>query len=71
MQHKVKYSNALPGRKQQVNMVGHERVGMQRTVFLLKRLAQPVQIGLIIFFVKKTGFAIVSALHDVQRYAIK
>lgn len=58
-------------RDQQVDMVSHERVGMQRAAFLFKRLAQPVKVGPVIFFGEEAGLTVVSALHDVQRYAIK
>ena len=44
---------------------------MQRAVFFHKRLAQPVKIGLVVFFVKETRFAVMPALHDVQRNIIK
>jgi len=52
-------------------MVGHEDVGMQRAVFFYKRLAQSVKIGLVVFFAEKAGFAVMPALHDVQRNIIK
>jgi hypothetical protein len=31
-----------------------------------ERFTQPVQVTLVVFFREETGFAIVSALHDVQ-----
>jgi hypothetical protein len=52
-------------------MVSHEGVGMKRAVFFLKRLAQPVKIGLVIFLAEKAGLAVMPPLHDVQRNAIK
>ena len=44
---------------------------MKRAVFFLKRLAQPVKIGLVVFFAEEAGLAVMSPLHDVQRNAIK
>ena len=52
-------------------MVGHKRVGVQRAVLLAQRFTQPVKIGVIVLFAEKARFAVVSTLHDVQRYAIK
>lgn len=54
------------GGDQQVDVVGHEGVGVQRAVFFLEGFAQPVKIGLVIFFTKEAGFAVMSPLHDVQ-----
>ena len=51
-------------------MVGHEGVGVERTLLLLQRLAQPVQVGAVVFFVKKARLAIMPSLHDVQRNSI-
>ncbi len=52
-------------------MVGHQRVGVKRALLFLQGFPQPVEVGLIIFFAKEARFAVVPALHDVQRYAIK
>jgi hypothetical protein len=52
-------------------MVSHEGVGMKRAVFFLKRLAQPVKIGLVIFLAEKAGLAVMTPLHDVQGNPIK
>jgi hypothetical protein len=40
---------------------------VQGAVFLLECLAQPVKIGLIVFFAKEAGFAVMPALDDVER----
>jgi len=40
-------------------------------VGLVQRLAQPVQVTQVIVFAEKTRFAVVAALHDVQRYAVE
>jgi hypothetical protein len=44
---------------------------MQRTFSLSQCLAQPVQVTQVIVFGEKTGFAVVAALHDVQRDTIQ
>lgn len=51
-------------------MMGHEHVGMQRTAGFTKRLAKLVEISAIVVFTK-TGFAVMAALHDMQRYVIQ
>ena len=45
--------------------------GHAKTIRLGQRLAQPVAVAVIILFGKKTGLAIVTALDDVQRHAVK
>ena len=50
-----------------MHMVGHEGEGMQRALFFYERLAQPVKVGLVVFFAEEAGFAAMPALHDVQR----
>ena len=44
---------------------------MQCTLFFYERLAQPVKIGLVVFFAEEAGFAVMPALLDVQRNIIK
>jgi hypothetical protein len=38
---------------------------------LLQGFAQPVEVSLVVFLAKKAGFAVVSALNDLQGYAMK
>ena len=52
-------------------MIGHEDVGMQPAFRLAQRFAQPVQVARIVFLGEEAGFAVVAALHDVQRYTIE
>ena len=52
-------------------MMGHERIGMKLYAFSGKRVAQPVQIALVIRFAKETSLTVVTALHDVQRQTIE
>jgi hypothetical protein len=40
-------------------------------VLFLQRIAQPVEVGPIILFAEEARFAVVPALYDVHRYAIK
>ena len=58
-------------RDQQMHVIGHQGVGMQMTVGLLERDAQPVQIGVIIFLGIKAGLTVVAPLHDVERYFVE
>ena len=44
---------------------------MQRAVFFFEGFAQPVKIGLVVFFAEEAGFAVMPPLHDVQGDAIK
>ena len=44
---------------------------MEGAEFFYKPLAQLVKIGLVVFFAEKVGFAVMPALHDVQRNIIK
>lgn len=52
-------------------MIGHQRIGVKLNALTGERLAQPMQVALIILFAEKAGLAIVTTLHDVQRQAIK
>jgi hypothetical protein len=54
-----------------VRVVGHQYVGMQRTLGLGQRFTQPVQIAGVVVLAKETGLAVVPALDDVQRNTIK
>jgi hypothetical protein len=61
----------VPLRNQQMDVVGHQYLGMQRALFALWRLPPPAKIGVIILLVEETGPAIVAALHEMQRHTIK
>ena len=39
---------------------------MKHAAFPLERFTQPVKVGVIVFFTKETGLAIVAPLNDVQ-----
>ena len=54
-----------------MNVVGHQNIGVQLALSFAQGLAEPVQLAAVVFFSKEARFAIVPALHDVQRYAIK
>jgi hypothetical protein len=56
--------------EQQVNMIGHQHVGMQLTVLTPQGFEQPAEVGLAILVIEETGPAIVATLHDVQRYTV-
>lgn len=65
------HRSRLARRQQQVHMIGHEHIGMQRTASFTQRLAKPVEIGFVIVFAEEAGLAIMAALHDVQRHTIQ
>jgi hypothetical protein len=48
-------------------MVGHLHIGMQRAGTGLECFAQPVAIRVIVLLGKKTRFAVVAALDDMER----
>jgi hypothetical protein len=52
-------------------MVGHKSIGVERALLLLQGFAQPVEVSLVVFLTKEAEFTIVSALDNVQGYAIK
>ena len=54
---------------EQVNMVGHQYVSMDRAAFLLGDLIEVPQVALIIVGSEEEGLAVVAALDDVLRYA--
>ena len=58
-------------REQQVDMVRHQSVRVQRAPRVRQRFAQPVQVAPVIVFPKETSLAIVAALHNVQGNAIE
>jgi hypothetical protein len=61
----------LPGRQEQVHVVGHQDVYVKRAFVLGQGCFQPMQIAEVIFFAKEARLAIVAALHDVQGYSIQ
>jgi hypothetical protein len=54
-----------------MDVIGHENIGTQGTFALDERLAQPMQIALIIFLSEEAWFTIMPALHDMQRNVIE
>ncbi len=56
-------------RKQQVHVVGHEHIGMQRTAEAQGEFFQKMQIETVVIFDKETHRAVVAALYDVSEYA--
>jgi hypothetical protein len=53
---------ALCGVNSKWDMMGHEGVGMSRACLLRQRLAQPVQIGVVVLFAEQAEFAMMSTL---------
>ena len=60
----------LLGGEQQVDVVGHQHVSMEVAMLALQGFAQPAKVGVTVLVVEETGAAIVSTLHDVQRYTV-
>jgi len=56
--------------EQEMDMVGHQHVGVKLAVLVLQGVAQPAEVGVAILIVEKAGSAIVATLHDVQRYTV-
>jgi hypothetical protein len=56
--------------EKEVDMVGHQHVGMELAVLALQRLAQPAKVGVAILVNEEAGSTIVASLHDVQRYTV-
>ena len=51
-------------------MVFRQHVGMESAVPALQGVAQPAKVGVAILVIEQTGAAIVSTLHDMQRYTV-
>ena len=56
-------------RDQQVNVVGHQGIGMDVAVPIDSRFFQSVEVEVIILLGKETGRSIDSALNDVLRHS--
>ena len=56
-------------RQQQVNMVGHQNVGVDRYAIFPAVFLELVQIDRVVLFGEETGLAVVAALDDVLRNA--
>jgi hypothetical protein len=54
---------------QQVNMVRHQRVGMDGATIALRAFLQAMPIRKIVFVGEEGGLAVVAALHHVVRHA--
>ncbi len=54
---------------QQVNMVGHEGIGVNVAVPIGSRFFQPVEVEVVILLGEKAGLPIDSALNDVLRHS--
>lgn len=63
------YAGSGNRRRQQVDMIGYEHIGMDRQLVALRRVLQVFQVNAIVLRVGKDGFAAVTALDDVLRLA--
>jgi hypothetical protein len=50
-----------------MDMVGHQRIGMNRAAAIASRFFQPMEVALVVFLGEEARLAIDSALNDVQR----
>ena len=57
----------VAGGRQQVDMIAHEHVGMDRAAMAQTRVVQYVQVTSSIVVVEEARHAIVATLHDVLR----
>jgi len=65
--HQARGTVGAHGRKQQVHVIAHQRIGVHRAVLALRAFAQRLEIGGAVWRAGKAGAALASALHDVQR----
>jgi len=56
-------------RNKEVNVVGHEHIGVDGTAIIGSRFLQPVEVTVIILFGEETRLPIDAALHEVLRQA--
>ncbi len=56
---------------EQGDVMGHQHIGMQRALGVAQRFSPPMQVAAVVFLAEKTRFAVVAALHDVERNSIK
>src|SRR5204862_2281866 len=57
-------------RQQEMHVIGHEAIGVQRASTLFRQLLQYGQIDEVIRLVPKTRLPVVTALYDVQRHVV-
>jgi hypothetical protein len=57
--------------EEQVDVIGHQHIGVQRALGLAQRFSQPMQVAAVVFLAEKARLAVVAALHDVERNSIK
>jgi hypothetical protein len=56
---------------EQMDVVGHQRVGMKLAVVGCGGFVEPIEVDEVIRFGKETGLAIMPALNDMKRHGIK
>ena len=71
-------TNRLPNRAdrltlarghQYMDMIGHQRIGVDRAAMLACGSSQPVEVDPVIAVVEKDRLSVVAALHDMRRHA--
>jgi hypothetical protein len=66
----LRHTHGLLRREQQVNMIGHQHVGMQLAPLTRQRLTQPAEVGGSVLVFEKARRPVVAALDNVQRQAV-
>ena len=54
-----------------MDVVGHQNVGLQRATLACQRLAEPLQVGMVVLFVEEARLTMMSPLHNVERDSIE
>jgi hypothetical protein len=66
--HQLAGAGVIARREQQVHMVGHQDVGVQRATAVEGALAQHVEVGQVVVPGSEAGSAVIPSLDDMQRY---
>jgi hypothetical protein len=69
--HQIPRSARFSGRYEQMDMIGHEDIGVNAATDLLSVLLQPAQVRFAVLLGEETCLALVAALNQVQRYTDK
>jgi hypothetical protein len=67
--HEIACTFLVLWRQQKVDVVGHQSIGMYRTVCAAGIVLQPLQVKAVVFIGEKACLAVVAALNEMQRYS--
>ena len=54
-----------------MDVVGHQNLGVQHATLAYQRLAELLQVGMVVLFVEEARLTIMSPLHNVERDSIE